>query len=112
MTAGYLGADMFIMRRVDNREAAHVGGPAMNAYNRIHVGRRIQVEWGIGGLKMKWRVLQNRFKVRRVKFFIIFQACCILTNFIHRRRKNMAIVEVGEAHGGAWAEEVSDIEDN
>ena len=63
-TAGYLGADMFIMRRVDDGELSGIADPALNAYiyNKKHAGRRIKVEWEIGGLKMKWRILNGTFR--------------------------------------------------
>ena len=100
-TAGYLGADMFIMRRVDNRELSGIAGPALNAYNKKHAGRRIKVEWGIGGITMKWRILNRTFRARRVKFGIVVKACCILTNFLHRRRMNFRMEDLGNARGGA-----------
>ncbi len=27
---------------------------AMNAYNKMHVGYKVKVEWGIGGFKRNW----------------------------------------------------------
>ena len=80
---------MFIMRRVDQRENVGIVGPALEAYNKCHAGKRIQVEWGIGGLKMKWKILNGTFPMRRAKFSTVIRACAILTNFQHRRRKNM-----------------------
>ena len=35
------------MRRVDLREDVGVVGSILNAYNKGHAGKRIQVEWGI-----------------------------------------------------------------
>jgi hypothetical protein len=99
---------MFIMRRVDNREVAGIAGPALEAYNKKHAGRRIKVEWGIGGLKMKWRILNGVFRARRVKYAVIMKACCILTNFLHRRRMNLSMEDLGNARGGAWNDEESD----
>ena len=63
-----LGCDMFIMRRVDQREAVDVVGPALDAYNKVHAGKRIKVEWGVGGLKAKWRILSGTWTNRRQKF--------------------------------------------
>ena len=100
--AGYLGAEMFIMRQVDGRETVGVVGPALDAYNKRHAGKRIAVEWGIGGLKMKWKILRGTFSMRRWKFSNVFRCCCILTNFIHRRRKNYGIDDLGDVPGGAW----------
>lgn len=36
VSSGYLGCVMFIMRRVDQREAVDVVGTALDAYNRDH----------------------------------------------------------------------------
>jgi hypothetical protein len=101
---------MFIMRRIDNRELSGAAGPALVAYNEKHAGRRINVEWGIGGLKMKWRILNGTFPFQRVKFAVVMKACCILTNFLHRRRMNLDMNDLGNARGGAWDDEQSDIE--
>jgi hypothetical protein len=42
----------------------------MQAYNKKHVGFRVQVEWGIGGLKRKWRSFMKRFD--SIAFFLEF----------------------------------------
>ena len=102
---------MFLMRRVDQREAVDVVGPALQAYNKVHAGKRIKVEWGIGGLKMRWRILNGTWTNRRHKFSTTMRACAILTNFLHRRRMNMNIEDAGVAVGGAWDEEQSDQDD-
>ena len=93
---------MFIMRRVDLREDVGIVGPVLDAFNKRHAGKRIQVEWGIGGLKMKWRILRSTFKMRRPKFEVIMRCCCILTNFQHRRRMNLQMIDLGQVEGGAW----------
>ena len=96
---GYRGEEMFIMSRIGQRQAVQTGNlAAIDAYNSMHAGQRVQVEWGIGGLKRKWRRLMKRFDAKLYKFSILFYACAILTNFIHRRRGDMtSIVEDGEA---------------
>jgi DDE superfamily endonuclease len=48
---GYMGAEMFILRRVDGREVIDEGSAVADAFNKRHASRRVQVEWGIGGLK-------------------------------------------------------------
>jgi hypothetical protein len=96
------------MRRVDQREAVDVVGPALQAYNKVHAGKRIKVEWRIGGLKMRWRILNGTWTNRRQKFATTMRACAILTNFLHRCRMNMAIEEADIAVCGAWGNELSD----
>jgi hypothetical protein len=54
----------------------------------MHAGERIAVEWGIGGMKRKWKRLMKGFENTREKFADIFFAAAILTNFLHRRRQN------------------------
>ena len=99
---------MFIMRRVDSRENIGLIGPALEAYNKRHAGKRVAVEWGIGGVKMKWKVLRGTFPMRRWKYSKVLRCCCILTNFIHRRRNDFSIQELGEVQGGAWDGDVID----
>lgn len=109
-TAGYLGVEMYIMRRVDAREFVNIQGDVLNAYNKRHAGKRVKVEWGIGGVKMKWGILHNTFNLRRHKFAVIFEACCKLVNFIHRHRRDYGIVADDNARGGAWGDDESDEE--
>jgi len=59
---GYLGEEMYIMRRLGEREIP--GDPnllAIDAYNKMHAGYRVAVEWGIGGLKRKWKRMLKTF---------------------------------------------------
>jgi hypothetical protein len=42
---GYVGQDMFIMRRIGQREAAAEGEMSVvDAFNSMHAGYRVQVE--------------------------------------------------------------------
>jgi hypothetical protein len=93
---GYLGEDMYIMRRVGSRESID-DGPArnviedtvINAFNKVHAGVRVRVEWGIGGMKRKWKRMMKRFDHTKTKFPIYFKTACLLTNFSHRRRMDL-----------------------
>lgn len=94
---GYLGEEMFIMRRIGGREIPE--GADMNPislYNKVHAGYRVRVEWGIGGLKQKWRRLMKRFDNTKPKFPHLFRAACIMTNFLHRRRMDLHSENIGE----------------
>jgi hypothetical protein len=52
----YLGEDMFIMKRIRRCEIGlNVDQDVIRAYNKMHVGYKVQMEWGIGGLKRKWK---------------------------------------------------------
>ena len=94
---GYMGAEMFVLRRVDNREMpAHVDQAVFDAFNRRHAGERVRVEWGIGGIKNKWRRFLKTFPNRRWTFELSFKAAALLTNFIHRRRMIYGVELVGQ----------------
>ena len=62
----------------------------------MHAGRRIKVEWGIGGLKRKFKRFSKTFDNRRPRFKHLFITGCILTNFIHRRRMDMRMSDMGQ----------------
>jgi hypothetical protein len=59
---------------------------AINVYNKIHVGYKVKVEWGIGRLKYKWRQLMKHFDFTKSKYNHLFCAILILTNFLHKCR--------------------------
>jgi hypothetical protein len=92
---GYVGLEQFILRRVDRREVPNVDSdPLLRAFNKRHAGQRIAVEWGIGGLKSKFKKFLGIFGNRRDRFGIMFRTAAILTNFIHRRRQDFEVVEM------------------
>ena len=85
--SGYVGTEMFILRRIQGQEmGADIQQPVVDAWNKMHSGYQIQVEWGIGGLKQKWRRLMKRFDNTRPRFRLFLKAAAKLTNFLHRRR--------------------------
>lgn len=44
------------MRRLGRWEVGpNVDENVIKAYNKMHVGYKVQVEWEIGGLKRKWK---------------------------------------------------------
>jgi DDE superfamily endonuclease len=91
---GYVGVEMYILRRVHRRELPTDPNAAAvaEAFNRRHAAERVKVEWGIGGLKIRFRRLLTNCPSRRGSFAPVFTACCILTNFIHRNRMDFSIV--------------------
>ena len=87
--SGYVGTEMFIMHRIQGQEMGlNIEQLVVDAWNKMHAAYRIQVEWGIGGLKQKWRRLMKRFDNRRPRFGLFFEAATELTNFLHHRRMN------------------------
>jgi hypothetical protein len=53
----------------------------MNVYN-LHDGYRGKVEWGIRGLKQKWRQLMKHFDSTKDKYNNLFLATSILINLL------------------------------
>lgn len=83
---GYDGTEMYIMRRIQGLEIGEgISQEVVHTWNKMQDGYRIQVEWGIGGLKQKWGRLMKRFDNRRPRFRHFFEAAAKLTNFLHRR---------------------------
>jgi hypothetical protein len=66
---GYLHEATFIMKRIGRCEVGpNVDQDSIRTYNKMHVGYRIQMEWGIGGLKRKWKWLMKRFDSTKLNF--------------------------------------------
>jgi hypothetical protein len=108
----YQGGDMYIMRHVGTRELhADADLSTVRAFNKMHVGYRVRVEWGIGGLKRKWRRLSKVFECTRVKFSILFHSAALLTNFLHRRRLDYSVEILGDPNrlvidgAGTWEDD-------
>jgi hypothetical protein len=52
----------------------------------MHVGFKVQVEWGTCGLKRKWRRFMKKFdEFNKTKIFTFFQTTIVLTNFLLTR---------------------------
>ncbi len=56
----------------------------------------MQVEWGIGGLKKKWRHLMKRFDSTKPKYSHLFQAVTILINFLHKKCMDFTYEIIGD----------------
>jgi hypothetical protein len=81
---GYLNEEMFIMRRIGRCEIdPNVDQDAIKTYNKMYVGYRVRVEWGIGGLKRRWRWFMKRINSTKPKYKFLFKVATILTNFLH-----------------------------
>jgi hypothetical protein len=64
---------MFIMRRIGQWELApNADHAAMRTYNKIHVNFKVQMEWGIGGLKKKWKCFMKMFDSTKPKYAHLF----------------------------------------
>jgi hypothetical protein len=68
----------------------------MQAYNKMHASFKVQVEWGIGGLKRKWRHLVKRFDSTKQKYAHLFRAVTRLTNFLQKRCVDLTYEVVGD----------------
>ena len=90
------------MRRVAPRELEeNHDETAVNAYNKIHACYRVRLEWIIGGLKQKWRRLMKCFDAAKPKFHHLFCSTAILTNFLHRRRRDLSFAILRLRNPGA-----------
>ncbi len=93
----YMRNEMFIMRRIGRREVAPNSDlDVIQSYNKMHVGYQMQVEWGIGCLKRKWRRFVKRFDSTKSKFNHLFQCVVLLTNFLHRKKRDLTYEVIGE----------------
>lgn len=105
--SGYMGMERYVMRGFSKTEIRVMNLPPgpVREFNRMHAGYRVAVEWGIGGLKQKWRRMMKRFDITRPKFATVFRAAAIMTNFIHRRRKDMQAESIGpvQPENRGWA---------
>jgi hypothetical protein len=54
------------------------------------------MEWGIGGLKRKWRCLIKRFDSTKPKYAHLFQVTIVSTNFLHRKHMDLTYEVVGD----------------
>ena len=66
----------------------HIQQPVVDAWNKMHARYRIQIEWGIGGLKQKWRRLMKRLNNKYPLFVLFLEVVAKLTNFFHRQCMN------------------------
>jgi hypothetical protein len=62
----------------------------------MHVGYKVQMEWGIGGLKRKWRRFMKRFDSTKPKYSYLFKSGTLLTNSLHRRNMDLTYKVIGD----------------
>ncbi len=94
---GYIGEEMFITRRIGKHEIGlNADQNVIRAYNKMHVGYKMWVEWGIGELKRKWRRLMKRFDSTKLKYTILFKNVVILIIFLHRHQMDFTFEVIGE----------------
>jgi len=55
------------------------------------VGFQIRGEWGIGGLKSKWRRLMKHFDSTKEKYSHLFRATTLLINFLYKCHQDFTI---------------------
>jgi hypothetical protein len=56
----------------------------------------VQVEWGIGGLKKKWKHFMKMFDSTKPKYSHLFQAATLLINFLHRKHMDFTYEIIGD----------------
>jgi len=68
----------------------------INAYNNIHVRYIMQMAWGIGELKRKWKLLMKRFDSTKPTYIVLFKTTTILRNFLHKCQVDFTFEVIGE----------------
>jgi hypothetical protein len=68
----------------------------MRAYNKMDASFRVKVEWGISGLKRKWRCLMKRFDSTKPKYAQLFRVVILLTDFLHKKHMDFTYKVVGD----------------
>jgi hypothetical protein len=97
MDPGYLDEEMFIMFQLRKPELAHGHDQnVINAYNKMHVGYRVKMEWGIGRLKWKWKKSIKHFNSTKSKYYHLFHVTIILTNFLHKHWMDFTYKVIGD----------------
>jgi hypothetical protein len=74
-----MGEEIFMMQCCGRHEFI-----TMNDLNVVHAWYKMKVEWGIEGLKQKWKKLIKHFDFTKKKYNHLFQDASILINFVHR----------------------------
>jgi hypothetical protein len=54
------------------------------------------VEWGIGGLKRKWRRFMKRFDSTKSVYSHLFKFGALLINILHKRRMDLTYKVIGD----------------
>jgi hypothetical protein len=68
----------------------------VRVYDKMHASFKVQVEWGIGGLKKKWKCPMKKFDSTKPKHAQLFQATILLTNFLHIKHMDLTYKVVGD----------------
>jgi len=68
----------------------------VQTYNIMRVRFRVQVEWGIGGLKRKWKHCMKSFDSTKPKYSHLFQVAVFLIKFLHMRWMNLTYEVIGD----------------
>jgi hypothetical protein len=93
---GYLDEKMFVMFQLGKPKLVHGHDQnVINVYNKMHVGYRVKVEWGIGGLKWKWRQLMKHFNSTKSKHYHLFHVGAILKHFLHKYQMDFTYESIG-----------------
>jgi hypothetical protein len=68
----------------------------VQTYNKMHANFKVRMEWGIGGLKRKWRWFIKKFDSTKSKYVHLFQVAIVPTNFLHKKRMDLTYEVVGD----------------
>ncbi len=91
-----MGEEMFVMWHLKRCELTFGHDlNVMHAYNKMHIGYKMWMEWGIGGLKQKWKRFMKCFDSTMPKSNHLFKIVTILTNFFHKHHLHFTYEVIG-----------------
>jgi hypothetical protein len=94
--SSYTSEEMFVMCWLKRQKLAlRHDLEAMYAYNKMHVRYKVWAEWGIGGLKRKWKKLMKRFDSTKPKYNHLFRTIIIFINFLYMHHLDFTTKVIG-----------------
>lgn len=94
---GFMGEKMFIMCMIGWWELVQdVDHDVVHAFNKMRVNFKVQVEWGFGGLKRKWRCFMKNFNSTKPRYTHLFWVAIFYINFLHTRHMDLTFDMVGD----------------
>lgn len=93
---GYMGEETFVMCWLGRWEIAPRHDlEVVHAYNKMHEGYKVWVEWGIWRFQAQMEKPIKRFDSTKPKYNHLFKAIVIFINFIHMSHLYFIIKVIG-----------------
>jgi len=92
----YMGEKMFIMHKIGWKKLVlNVNHAIMRTYDKMYASFRLQVKWGVGKLKRKWRHYLKSFDSTKQKYSNMFRTVILITNFLHMKCMELTYEVIG-----------------